>query len=131
MTLLYKKIQKGNPSKPEEPKKWYISVKSLGQISEKDVAKEIADETTLNPKEAEMAISQFQKVLLRYLLNGYTVQLGDWGSFRLTVSSIGTDTEKEAVPTNVKSVNLRFQPGKEVKVAINGANFKQASDLTK
>lgn len=50
MTLLYNKIQRGVPGKPEEPKKWYISVKTLGQVGEKDVARQIADETTLNPQ---------------------------------------------------------------------------------
>lgn len=131
MTLLYNKIQRGNPAKPAEPKKWYISVKSLGQVGEKEVAKQIADETTLNPKEAEMAIAQFEKILLRLLLNGHTVQLGDWGSFHLTISSEGVENEKDATPVNVTGVNIRFQPGKELKNAVNAASFKPASDFAK
>ena len=78
MSLLYNKVQRGNPAKPEEPKKWYLSLKSLGMVGEKEVARQIADETTLNPKEAEMALAQFEKILQRLLLDGHTVQLGDW-----------------------------------------------------
>lgn len=131
MTLLYNKIQRANPAKPEDPKKWYISLKSLGLIGEKEVAKQVADETTLNPKEAEMALAQFKKVLIRLLLDGHTVQLGDWGSFYLTVSSSGAATEKEAVPANVTKINIRFQPGLELKEAIAAASFKPAADLAK
>ena len=79
MALYYNKVRRGNPSKPdgEDAKKWYVILKSIGRMGEKEVAKEISDETTLNPKEAELAIYQFQKVLTKALLNGNTVQLGE------------------------------------------------------
>lgn len=131
MSLLYNKIQRANPAKREEPKKWYLSLKSLGQVGEKEVAKQIADETTLNPKEAEMALAQFEKVLIRLLLDGHSVQLGDWGSFFLTLTCEGCDTEKEATPARVLKINIRFLPGKDLKNAIAAATFKPAADVAK
>lgn len=35
MALLYNKIERLNPAKPEEPKKWYLILKSLGQSQRK------------------------------------------------------------------------------------------------
>lgn len=131
MPLLFNKVQRGNPAKPDEPKKWYLSLKSLGLIGEKEVAKQIADETTLNPKEAEMALAQFEKILQRLLLDGHTVQLGDWGYFKLTMNCDGAATEKEAVVANVKKINIRFQAGKGLQEAINKATFIPASSLSK
>ena len=125
MSLLYNKVQRGNPAKPEEPKKWYLSLKSLGMVGE------IADETTLNPKEAEMALAQFEKILQRLLLDGHTVQLGDWGFFQLTISCEGAETEKEAVVANVKKINIRFKAGKSLQEAVNKATFIPASSLSK
>ena len=49
------------------------------------------DETTLTPKEAEMAIVQLEKVMLNLLNGGYSVKLGDWASFSATVSSSGAE----------------------------------------
>ncbi|MDR3267307.1 MAG: HU family DNA-binding protein [Tannerella sp.] len=46
-------------------------------MKEKDVAKLLAEETTLNPKEAEMTLYQLLKLIVRLLLEGHTVQLGD------------------------------------------------------
>ncbi len=130
MTLLYNKVRKGNPAKPEDPKKWYLNLKSLGMIGEKEVARQIADETTLNPKEAEMALAQFEKILQRLLLDGHTVQLGDWGFFQLTLHCAGADTEKEAVVANVKKINIRFKAGKSLQEAIDKATFTPASSLS-
>lgn len=50
-------------------------------MDEHEVAKLVADETTLNPKEAEKAVYQLEKVMERLLLDGHTVQLGELGSF--------------------------------------------------
>ncbi|MDR0542482.1 MAG: DNA-binding protein, partial [Dysgonamonadaceae bacterium] len=76
MAILFNKVERANPQNREQ-KKWYPSLKTLTQVNEKEAAKEIADETTLNPKEAEMALAQFKKVLIRNLLASNSVQLGD------------------------------------------------------
>jgi len=54
------------------------------RVKEREIAKQIADETTLNPKEAEMAVSQLLKVVVNILLHGGTVQLGSLCLFRVT-----------------------------------------------
>ena len=124
MSLYYNKIQRGNPSKPNEPKKWYLILKSIGRMTEKQVAKEIADETTLNPKEAEMAIYQFQKVLTKSLLDGKTVQLGELGTFQVTVKSKGVEKEAEVTPVLVEKVNLHFTPSVSLRQSLQEAKFK-------
>lgn len=131
MPIFYNKVQRKNPSKPADPAKWYPALRRVSQMKEKEVAKLIADETTLNPKEAEMGISQLQKVLVRALLGGQSVQLGDWGTFYLTLSSEGSAKEEDVSPANVKKINIRFQPGKELQEAIDKAEFVEASIMTK
>ena len=127
MSLYYNKIQKRNPLKTEadaaDNKKWYVSLKSIGRMVEKDVAKEISDETTLNPKEAEMAIYQFQKVLTKALLDGKTVQLGELGTFQLKVNSMGVNKESEVTPALVKKVNLHFTPSEALRKKMQTAKF--------
>ncbi|AFL96502.1 HU family DNA-binding protein [Ornithobacterium rhinotracheale] len=126
MPVFYNKIQKKNPSKPSEPAKWYLALRSVGMLKEKEVAVQISEETTLNPKEAEMALAQFEKVLIRALLNGQTVQLGDWGSFHLTLNSEGAAKEEDATPNKVKRVNIRFTPGQTLKDALAKVELRDA-----
>ncbi len=129
MPVFYNKIEKGNPQKPTEAKKWYVSLKKTSQVSEKEVAKLIADETTMNRKEVEMALDQFEKILVRLLLDGHSVQLGDWGSFHLSCTSEGSTTEKEVSVNKIKNVNIRFTAGKEMKEALKNASFLQAESI--
>lgn len=129
MALIYNKVQRRNPQDKNAPAKWYPVLKTTYMVREKEVAKQIADETTLNPKEAEMALSQLQKIMIRTLLNGQSIQLGDWGSFHLSLHTEGSDTEAEATAAKVKKIHIRFLAGKELKEAVSKATFQDASTL--
>ena len=123
MSIFYKKVQRANPQN-RAITKWYLSLKSLGMVKSKQVAKEMADETTMNPKEAEIAIYELVKVLKRLLLSGYTVQLDDLGSFYLTINTTGTETEEAATANSLSKVNIHFRPDGELKEAIAKVQLK-------
>ena len=74
-------------------------------------AKLVSDETTLNPKETEMAVYHLKKVFERLLLNDHTVQPG---SFSLSISGEAWNGKKEVTPDKNKKVNLRFRSGKGI-----------------
>ena len=129
MPILFKTVERTNPQDVTAPKKWFPILKTISQKKEKEVAREIADETTLNPKEAEMALSQLEKVLIRTLLASSSVQLGDWGSFRLTCNGESSDTQKEVNAGKIKKLNIRFTPGKALTEALKNASFVSADNL--
>ncbi|MDR1274441.1 MAG: HU family DNA-binding protein [Odoribacteraceae bacterium] len=129
MPIVFNKVKRANPLDRTLPEKVFPTLKTLSQVGEKEVAKEISEETTLNPREAEMALGQFQKVLARNLLASNSVRLGDWGSFHLTCHSEGSDTKEEVTAGNIKSLNIRFVPGKALKNALKEATFIFAEDI--
>ena len=59
MPIILNRIERMNPL--TKAKKWYAALKTVTQVKESAVAKQIADETTLNRKEAEMAMAQLGK----------------------------------------------------------------------
>ena len=127
MPILLNRIERGNPV--TKTKKWYATIKTVAQVKENAVAKQIADETTINRKEAEMAMAQLEKVLINNLMASNSVQLGDWGSFHLTCNSEGYDTRQEVTAKAVKGLNIRFKPGKAIKEALKNASFVFAEGL--
>jgi len=131
MAVIYNKTERGNPSDKGAAKKWYPILKSTGMVKEREVANLLADETTLNRKEAEMAISQLLKVVTSLLLNGKTVQLGDLGSFRLTASAIGSDKKEEVNANKVKKLNVRFTVSDTFKTALKKAKLIDAATIKK
>ena len=129
MPILFNKVERVNPQDITAPRKWFPILKTITQVKEKQVAKEIADETTLNPKEAEMALSQLEKVLIRNLLASNSVQLGDWGSFRLTCNGEGSDAKEKVTANKITKLNIRFTPGKSLTEALKRVTFIPADTL--
>ena len=127
MPVLLNRVERYNPL--TKSKKWYITVKTVTQVSESAAARQISDETTLNRKEAEMALTQFEKVLIRNLQASNSVKLGDWGSFHISCNSNAAETKEELTTKDVKGLNIRFTPGKALKEALAKANFVFVEDL--
>lgn len=129
MAILVKPVQRVNPNDEDAPKKWYVTQVTTAQVDETQVAMDLADETTLNPSEAMMAIRQLRKILLRRLLGGESVKLGNWGSFSVTLSSTGAETKEEVTARNIKGVNLNFQPDEAFKTDLQKATFAWVDKL--
>ena len=123
MPVFYSKVEKANPQDRTQTK-WYPALKSVGQARNKEVSRQLADETTINPKEAEVAIYGLTKVAKRLLLSGYTVQLEDFGSFYLTASTTGSDNEADVTAKNINNLNVRFRPAVSFKEDIQKAELK-------
>ncbi|MDR3266866.1 MAG: HU family DNA-binding protein [Tannerella sp.] len=130
MAVFYNKMERGNPSTPTAPKKWYVVLKSLGLIKGRAVAKQIAAETALSPKEVELTLSKLNKVVTENLLAGHTVQMGDVGSLYLVVTSIGSENKDEvSAVNNVTRISIRFKPSRDLQDAIDKAQFQSLEDL--
>lgn len=123
MSIFLKPVQRHNPMDEDAPNKWYPVQYTTKLVDETEVAELIADETTLNPMEAAMAIRQLRKVVQRLLLDGKSVKLGNWGTFNVTLNTEGADTAEELTANHVKRVNVNFQPGDDLKNAMQKADF--------
>lgn len=123
MSILIRAVQRRNPSDKNAPAKWYPVQHTTEQLDETEVAGLIADETTLNPAEALMAIRQLSKVIPAALKNSKSVRLGDWGSFYPTLKTTGADTKEELTAANVKEVNIMFKPSEKLKAEMRKAGF--------
>ena len=126
MAIFYNVITRANPRDREQPLKYYATLKSVGVVGTKEIAKQMADETTLNPKEAEMSIVQLAKIAKRLLMQGYTLSLEDLGSMRLTANSTGAETAGEVSAKSIKGLNVRFSPSKAFKEEVSRSELKKA-----
>lgn len=124
MAIIYDKVAKKSPQ--DKSVKWYASVNTIKQVDDKEVARLIADETTLNPNEALMAIAQLEKVLLNLLKSGYSVKMGDWASFSVSVNSRGVGTPDAVSANLIEKVNVNCRLSPSFKESLNKAEFVPA-----
>lgn len=129
MAIIYDKQAKKNPITKKV--KYYPVVKRQKQVSSREVAKLLADETTLNPMEAEFVLEQLAKVLLRIIGSGNTVRLGSWISFYATINAGGSDTLEGCTASLIKRVALRARFSEEFRQQLQKLDFLPLEALKK
>ena len=124
MSINYLIQKKANPL-DRTSFKYYPVFKSSGRVARKELVEGMVSRASLTRQEAETAIDYLFEVLPDYLRNGYTVQLGGLGYFRLTFSSEGSDTAEEVSANNVQKVKLKFICGRDLREAINNFSIEK------
>ena len=68
-------------------------------------------------------ISDMCECLVEQLLNGNKIQLGELGTFGISISSVGADSIEKFTAKNIKAVNILFAPGVDFENLLGRAEF--------
>lgn len=120
----YSVYMMGNPIKPEMPEKAYAK----NQVSEiwtlEKFSKHIADHNGVFSRgTVKGVISDMCECLVEQLLNGNKIQLGELGTFGISISSEGAESIEKFTSKNIKAVNILFAPGADFENLIGQAQF--------
>jgi predicted histone-like DNA-binding protein len=126
MPIEYTLAERGNPSQPTAPKKFYATAKSQGETSVRGLAKRISDISTVSPVDVMAVLEALFQVVPGELADGRIVRCGDFGSFFTTLKSGGADTEKDFNVALIGAITVKFRPGKLFAQAIQTAELKRA-----
>ena len=117
-----KMVQRKNPQKKSEVK-FYASPVNAGKKTLRDIARDIAGRSSLTRGDIENVLTNFMECLPSYLRDGFSVQLGEFGTMRLTLSSEGALNEK-AFKTETIKPRVTFTPGVELKAALRDNSYE-------
>ena len=126
MSVKFNVVERGNPQKPTDPKKFYASTQADGEITLKALSKRGASMSTVNAADMLAANEIMIQVMCEELAQGKIVRLGDFGSFQLIVSSNGEAKATDVNAKTVKSVKVQFRAGKDLKAMLNNVTFEKA-----
>ena len=127
MAVKYTLQEKGNPSNPAAPKKWYAVAKSTGDFTFRKLAKEIAEGgTTVSDTDVLAVLNDLTKILRRHLENGEIVRFGDFGSFQISIGSEGAETPEKYHRSMIRTKKVLFRPGISLKEMLNNLTFEKA-----
>lgn len=121
--------KKKNPQKRTE-EKYYANPVNLGKKTLRDIAHDITGRSSLTRGDIENVLSNFMDCLPHYLRDGFSVQLGEFGTMRLTLSSEGAATEK-AFKTETIKPRVTFTPGVELKAALRENSYETVKEEEK
>jgi predicted histone-like DNA-binding protein len=121
-------IEKMNPLRPDEAKRFYAIVKSKGVVTLKALGKKITQRSTVNYADTVAVLEAVTQVLGDELSEGKIVQFGDFGSFRIGVSSGSSETKEKFTTSLIKSKKVIFRPGVDLKVVLNNLTFEKSKE---
>ena len=103
----------------------------LGRVKQVDahdtlsLAEKVADESSATVADVMGVISNLAHVMQTYVMDGYICQLGDFGSFRLTMRSAPCESAELWKPKQfIRPARLTFHPGKQLRMAYETAQFQ-------
>ena len=95
--------------------KWYAQIAPPDIVDINKISELIAQNCTLTRHDIVACLSAFQEQLINALMEGKSVRLGDLGSFRVTMHSIGTVTEDAFTSGNIHRLSIRFVPASRLR----------------
>lgn len=125
MSIPFNVIAKANPAKRNAAPKYYAVANSNGEVDFRQLAKEIAEITTVSMPDAIAALESLVMIIPRHIERGEIVRLGELGSLRITINSEGSDTEEEVNASKIKKANYRFSPGQELKQTLKTLKYQR------
>ena len=126
MAVQYVLAEKGNPIRPEDPKKWYACAKSTGDVTLRALGKEITQRSTVNHADTLAVLEALTQVLSERLAEGKIVRFGDFGSFQVSLGSEGAVAEDKFHFSMIKTKKVVFRPGIDLKEMLNNLKFVKA-----
>ena len=123
--MKYKLIQKGKPGDANAPKKWYASPVKTGAVTQKNLATQISGRSSLTAGDVANVLQNLVELLPQELIKGNSVQLGDFGTFRISFSSEGVDNEKDFNIDKIKGIKVLFTPSSDFKKIFSDMKFEK------
>ena len=122
--MKYKLVKRVNPRERKE-EKWYASPVNDGKITKTDIAKEIVNMSSLSRGDVFNVIENLLDTMPKYLLMGKSVNLGEFGTLRISFSSKGVETPQEFNTTLIKGAKIIFTPSVELKRSLQELRFEK------
>lgn len=98
---------------------------NLGKVSLSQLAREIADITSLGRGDVESVLTHLSEIAIRYAKMGYSVKLGDLGTLTPRLSAKAVPTGAKYTTDNIRKVNVRYTPSLEMKEQLRTVTYER------
>ncbi len=115
MALQYR-INKRNNSIQNNTPQYIIQAISKGTIDLEKLSADISNECSLHQVDVQAVLIALGIKMDFYLQDGYTIDMGDVGKFKMGLQSVAASTPAELSPKkNIKKFNINYQPSRKLK----------------
>jgi predicted histone-like DNA-binding protein len=126
MSVKFNIVERGNPSNPAAPRKYYPSITASGRLSLRQVMQRISQVSSVSSADTAAVIEAFLAVIPHELAAGNVVELGDFGNFWLKANATGAGSPGAVRAGQITTLLPRFNPGREFRKALETIEFERA-----
>ena len=125
MAIKYKVIERRTPGDPEAPAKYYASSSVTSKADVEDITEQIEKISTVSGADIRAVLYSLVDIVPGMLSKGQNVKVGDLGTFRVSISSSGSDTAEEVSARNIRGAKIIFTPGKKFKTMLQTLSYEK------
>ncbi|MCD7899772.1 MAG: DNA-binding protein [Bacteroides sp.] len=120
MPVPYKKILRKDPRNAAATAKYYPQLVTQGNSADlDDIAYLMKEASSLSLGDIKSVLTNFVESMRTLLYGGQSVNIKDFGVFRLGARTFGSEEEKDCGVKNIKSVKINFRASNSVKPNLN------------
>ena len=126
MSVYYKSIQRVEPGVVGGgTRKYYATIVPGNTLDLVELSQDVADNTTVSETDAYAVLKALEKQIPKQLSRGFKIKLGDFGYFRLSLSSTGHELEEEVDVNSIKKARIIFTPGMYIKNILKTLKYEK------
>jgi len=127
MNISYKVVERKHPLDASLPNKFYARAVSNGDTDLESLAEIISTQCTVTSTDCIAVLNSLEENIIRELKHGRIVKLGKLGSFQISISSEGLETEEEVNANAIKKSKIIFRPAKKMRSFLSSLSFSKTS----
>ena len=127
-TVKYSVIPRINPRDRESEPKFYAQARMSGEVSLREMCDRIQQSCTVTKADVHAVLVAMEDVFVDALKGGEIIRFGDLGTFRVSLSSKGSLTEKEYTSSLITKSRIIFRPGSVLSDALTNLSFSKLTE---
>ncbi|MDD3722634.1 MAG: HU family DNA-binding protein [Lutibacter sp.] len=123
--IKYSLKERINPIDLTAQNKLYPIKQAQEELTLRDFAKRISRESTVSMMDAMAVLEGLLQIIPDEIANGKIIKLGEFGTFRTTLSAEGVDTAEAFTVSKIKRLNVRFRPSREFRSLLANVKYEK------
>lgn len=114
-----------NPRDKEAAPKYYAQAQARGDVNIREMATRIQSTCTVTKADVYAVLVALEDVIVEALENGEIVRLGELGTFQLSLSGKGAETEEDYNTSLIEKAKINFRPGAVLAAMLESLSFSK------
>jgi predicted histone-like DNA-binding protein len=127
MSIKFNAVPRMNPRDLTAPKQYYAFLDRGDEVTFDELIEFTGKMSGINEPYIVAVMRTLEKAIIEQLSHGRHVNIGRIGTIYLSLKSIGVEKAEDLSSRDIKSMKIRFRPGKVLKHATKGFDLHKAS----